>query len=136
MHHGPEWRGRGVGLAGASPAGRRGRSVARKRWLLLLSFGLITGAFGSSGAMAVGSVESAASRCDTAPTGSRVQDYFLRFTVPPGLMPDPQFDGHQARIQVHRVRPLYAHGRCRSVPNRAAVLIHAGVRPATSRPRR
>ncbi|MDX6348313.1 MAG: hypothetical protein QOF84_3103 [Streptomyces sp.] len=131
MHHGPEWRGRGVGLAGASPAGRRGRSVARKRWLLLLSFGLITGAFGSSGAMAVGSVESAASRCDTAPTGSRVQDYFLRFTVPPGLMPDPQFDGRQARIQVHRVRPLYAHGRCRSVPNRAAVLVHGRNLPGT-----
>jgi pimeloyl-ACP methyl ester carboxylesterase len=109
--------------------------VARWRRRLLLasglSFGLLTGAFGSTGAMAVGGVGSASSRCDTAPTGSRVQDYYLPFTVPPGLMPDPQFDGRQAKIQVHRVRPVYAHGKCRNVPNRAAVLVHGRNLPNT-----
>ncbi|MET7703026.1 hypothetical protein [Streptomyces sp. NPDC005485] len=105
--------------------------MTRKRWLFVLSLGLITGAFGPGGAMAAGSVESAASRCDSAPTGSRVQDYFLHFTVPAGLMPDPQFDGRQARIQVHRVRPVYAHGKCRNVPNRAAVLVHGRNLPGT-----
>ncbi|MER5204765.1 alpha/beta hydrolase [Streptomyces sp. NPDC002825] len=39
-------------------------------------------------------------------------------------MPDAQFDGRPARIQVHRVRPVYANGKCPGVPNRAAVLIH------------
>jgi hypothetical protein len=43
-------------------------------------------------------------------TGVATEDYWLRFRVPPGLMPDPQFDGRRARIQVHRVRPVYAHG--------------------------
>jgi pimeloyl-ACP methyl ester carboxylesterase len=79
--------------------------------------------------MAAGSVESAASHCDTAPTGSLAQDYFLHFTVPPGLMPDPQFDGRPARIHVHRVRPVYAHGKCRNVPNRAAVLVQGRTTP-------
>jgi pimeloyl-ACP methyl ester carboxylesterase len=39
-------------------------------------------------------------------------------------MPDRQFDGRRAEIQVHRVRPVYAHGKCRDVPGRAAVLVH------------
>ncbi|MER7000952.1 alpha/beta fold hydrolase [Streptomyces sp. NPDC000410] len=46
-------------------------------------------------------------------------------------MPDPRFDGRQARLQVHRVRPVYANGKCRSVPTRAAVLIHGGAQPGS-----
>ncbi|MGR6318848.1 hypothetical protein Q2K19_31750 [Micromonospora soli] len=67
---------------------------------------------------------SSAAGCDKAPTGVQVSDHFLPFTVPAGLMPDPQFDGLPAELQVHRVQPVYAHGKCHSVPNRAAVLIH------------
>ncbi|MFE9694904.1 alpha/beta fold hydrolase [Micromonospora sp. NPDC005806] len=66
----------------------------------------------------------AAAGCDKVPTGVQVSDHFLPFTVPAGLMPDPQFDGLPAELQVHRVQPVYAHGKCHSVPNRAAVLIH------------
>jgi pimeloyl-ACP methyl ester carboxylesterase len=63
------------------------------------------------------------------PTGVQVSDHFLPFTVPAGLMPDPQFDGLPAELEVHRVRPVYANGKCHSVPNRAAVLIHGGNYP-------
>ena len=38
-------------------------------------------------------------------TGVATEDYWLRFRVPPGLMPDPQFAGRPARLWVHRVRP-------------------------------
>jgi len=58
------------------------------------------------------------------PTGVETSDYFLHFDVPPGLMPDPQFDGKPAKLEVHRVRPVYKHGKCQEVPNRAIVLIH------------
>ncbi|MGR6318201.1 alpha/beta hydrolase [Micromonospora soli] len=68
----------------------------------------------------------AAAACDKAPTGVQVSDHFLPFTVPAGLMPDPQFDGLKAELQVHRVQPVYANGKCASVANRAAVLIHGG----------
>ena len=64
--------------------------------------------------------------CDTAPTGVETTDYSLPFEVPVGLMPDPQFDGLQAQLEVHRVRPVYAD-KCPSVPNRAVVLIHGRV---------
>ncbi|MBT2440150.1 alpha/beta fold hydrolase [Streptomyces sp. ISL-36] len=63
-------------------------------------------------------------RCDREPTGVSATDHWLSFTVPPGLMPDPKFDGRPAKIQVHRVQPVYAHGKCPRVPNRAAVLVH------------
>lgn len=66
---------------------------------------------------------SLAANCDMAPTGVQVTDDMLHFTVPRGLMPDRKFDNRPAELQVHRVRPVYAH-KCRSVPNRAAVLIH------------
>jgi pimeloyl-ACP methyl ester carboxylesterase len=39
-------------------------------------------------------------------------------------MPDSQFDGLNAKLVVHRVKPAYAHDPCPSVPRRAAVLIH------------
>lgn len=100
------------------------RAVSRDGGRFLLSVCLITGAFGSGSATAAGGLGSSVKRCDTAPTSIAVSDHWLRFTVPPGLMPDPQFDGQPARIQVHRVRPVYAHGKCSSVANRATVLIH------------
>jgi pimeloyl-ACP methyl ester carboxylesterase len=49
--------------------------------------------------------------------------------VPPGLMPDPRFDGRPAKLEVHRVRPVYAHGRCPSVAVRAAVLVQGRTPP-------
>src|SRR5262245_25221854 len=62
--------------------------------------------------------------CDMEPTDVETSDYFLNFNVRPGLMPDPQFDGKPAQLHVHRVRPVYKHGKCSGVPNRAVVLIH------------
>ena len=67
--------------------------------------------------------------CDMSPTGVETSDYFLNFIVTPGLMPDPQFDGRPAQIHVHRVRPVYKHGKCDGVPNRAIVLIHGRTIP-------
>lgn len=67
--------------------------------------------------------------CDLEPTGVETSDYWIHFNVPPGLMPDPQFDGKPAKLQVHRVRPVYKHGKCSGVPNRAMVLIHGRTVP-------
>lgn len=100
-----------------------GRSGARTRWLLLCVC-LITSAFGFGTPTMAAATEPSARQCDEAPTGVATHDHWLRFTVPPGLMPDPQFDGQPAKIQVHRVQPVYANGKCPGVPNRAAVLIH------------
>jgi pimeloyl-ACP methyl ester carboxylesterase len=82
--------------------------------------------------MATASIDPSApgSGCDGAPTGVATHDYWLRFKVPPGLMPDPQFDGLPAKLEVHRVRPVYANGKCPSVPNLAVVLIHGRTVPA------
>jgi pimeloyl-ACP methyl ester carboxylesterase len=62
--------------------------------------------------------------CDEVPTGVATRDHWLHFKVPAGLMPDPQFDGRPAKLEVHRVSPVYANGKCPWVSNRAAVLIH------------
>jgi hypothetical protein len=43
-------------------------------------------------------VRSYAADCDTTPTGIETQDYRLYFVVPPGLMPDAQFDGRPAGL--------------------------------------
>ncbi|MFF4693263.1 alpha/beta fold hydrolase [Streptomyces sp. NPDC001307] len=86
-------------------------------------------AVGSGNSMAAAGATSSARRCDKVPTGVVARDHWLHFRVPAGLMPDPQFDGRQARLQVHRVRPVYAHGKCSSVPTRAAVLIHGRTQP-------
>lgn len=56
------------------------------------------------------------------------EDYWLRFRVPPGLMPDSQFDDRPARLQVHRVRPVYENGKGPS-ERRAVVLIHGRTVP-------
>jgi len=69
------------------------------------------------------SAEALAVDCDIVPTAVETTDYSLPFEVPTGLMPDPQLDGRQAQLGVHRVRPVYAN-KCPSVPNRAVVLIH------------
>jgi pimeloyl-ACP methyl ester carboxylesterase len=92
---------------------------------------LIIGASGSGDTMAAASIESSAQRsgCDEVPTGVATQDYWLRFNVPPGLMPDKQFDGLPAKLQVHRVRPVYANGKCSGVATQAAVLIHGRIAP-------
>jgi len=62
------------------------------------------------------------------PIGTVTEDYFLPFTVPPGLMPDRQFDGRPARLQVHRVQPVYGLGD-RPTVRRAVVLIHGRTVP-------
>ena len=107
--------------------GRRGwtggRAGARTRWLLLCVC-LIASAFGFGTPSMAAATGPSARQCDEAPTGVATHDHWLRFTVPPGLMPDPQFDGLPAKIQVHRVQPVYANGKCPGVPSRAAVLIH------------
>jgi pimeloyl-ACP methyl ester carboxylesterase len=61
--------------------------------------------------------------------GVETTDYWLNFNVPPGLMPDPQFDGLPAKLEVHRVRPIYKHGKCNGVPTLAIVLIHGRTIP-------
>ncbi|WP_156312943.1 alpha/beta fold hydrolase [Micromonospora sp. HK10] len=95
------------------------RALARAAVTILA----VTAITAATSTAAVGRVSLTAA-CDTVPTGVRASDHWLPFTVPAGLMPDAQFDGLRAHLQVHRVRPVYAHGRCRSVPSRAAVLIH------------
>ena len=67
--------------------------------------------------------------CDVVPTGVASRDHWLHFKLPPGLMPDAQFEGRPAKLQVHRVRPVYAHGKCAGVRSRAAVLIHGRTVP-------
>jgi hypothetical protein len=93
-----------------------------RRWRVVLAVCLITGAAGSGNLLSAAT--SAADICDKTPTGVTTSDYFLDFTVPAGLMPDPQFDGRPAKIQVHRLQPVYSHGKCPEVAARAAVLIH------------
>ena len=100
-----------------------------RSWRVLLAVCLIAGGTGS------GNQISAADICDKAPTGVDTSDYFLDFMVPPGLMPDPQFDGRPASLQVHRVQPVYRHGKCPESPNRAAVLIHGRTRHRPGRVR-
>jgi pimeloyl-ACP methyl ester carboxylesterase len=91
---------------------------------LRLLFGVCLIVCGCS--MAAADVTSWADDCDSVPTGVETTDYRLYFTVPPGLMPDRQFDGRPAELEVHRIRPVYAD-KCASVPSRAAVLIHGRV---------
>src|SRR5688500_13528992 len=50
----------------------------------------------------------AAPACDEAPTGVERSNYLLPFKMPAGLMPDSRFDGKDAKLEIHRVRPLYA----------------------------
>jgi pimeloyl-ACP methyl ester carboxylesterase len=96
--------------------------------VLILRSGF-AGTTSSASATGAGSLPSSqpAQGCDMEPTGVETSDYWIHFKVPPGDMPDPQFDGKPAKLEVHRVRPVYAHGKCRGVPNHAIVLIHGRV---------
>lgn len=69
--------------------------------------------------------------CDSAPTGVARSVEKLPFTIPPGLLPDPQFDGRAAELAVHVVKPVYAHGKCPDVATHALVLVHGRLVPAT-----
>ncbi|MFD7626311.1 hypothetical protein ACFV7Q_09720 [Streptomyces sp. NPDC059851] len=108
--------------------GKRHKFRARTRWPLL-GICLIMSAFGSATTSMAAAAKPSAEQCDEVPTGVAASNHFLTFRMPPGLMPDPQFNRRPARIQVHRVRPVYANGRCPGVTNRAAVLIHGRVQP-------
>lgn len=73
------------------------------------------------------------SNCDRKPTGVEVEDYYLYFQVPDGLMPDnDRFTGRDAKLRVHRVRPVYANGKCPGVPNLAVVLVHGRSVPGST----
>ena len=75
---------------------------------VMLKVCLIIGAGGSGGTLAAASIEGSAQQpgCDEVPTGVATENYWLRFKVPPGLMPDKQFDRRQARLQ------CIGFGRC------------------------
>jgi pimeloyl-ACP methyl ester carboxylesterase len=60
--------------------------------------------------------------CDKAPTGVETTDYMLNFITE--NMPDPQFNGRDAQIHVHRIKPEYANGKCPWVPNQAVIFVH------------
>ena len=65
---------------------------------------------------------------ERAPSRIVTEDYSLGFNVPDGLMPDSQFNGLDAEIQVHRIKPEWDPGqRPSSVP--AVVLIHGRTVP-------
>jgi len=63
-----------------------------------------------------------AKTCDKTPTGVEAEDYFLSFKTE--NMPDKDLNGLDAEIRVHRVKPVYANGKCPGVINHAAVLVH------------
>src|SRR5215217_8176089 len=63
-------------------------------------------------------------------TGTETEDYLLRFRVPDGLMPDKQFDGRPARLQVHRVRPVYENDKIPSEPPQPWCSSTAALSPA------
>lgn len=74
-------------------------------------------------------IESAGLGCDEAPTGVAAGDHWVHFRVPAGLLPDSRFDGRPAKLEVHRVAPVYANGACPWVPKRVAVLVHGRTVP-------
>ena len=98
------------------------RAAAAVICLVLAACGSVT--------VAAAAARPAAPGCDEVPTGVKTSDHWLHFKVPPGLMPDAQFDGRPAKLEVHRVSPVYANGKCQSVPNRAIVLVHGRTVPA------
>src|SRR5262249_13877023 len=67
---------------------------------------------------------SVAEACDDTPTGIDRERVWLHFKMPAGLMPDDQFDGLPAKLEVNHVRPVYAHGKCPPVLSYAAVRVH------------
>ena len=57
-------------------------------------------------------------------------DYPIEFTT--SNMPDPQFDGLSASLNVHRVKPVFPRGCPNVLPIRALVLVHGRTIPATA----
>lgn len=108
-------------------SGRRRLRVAVVGLLALAAAGAV--ATQGSTASPRASIKSSGPGCDEMPTGVAARDHWLRFKVPPGLMPDAQFDGRRAKLNVHRVSPVYANGKCPWVPSRAVVLIHGRTVP-------
>ncbi|MFF7725454.1 alpha/beta fold hydrolase [Streptomyces sp. NPDC008001] len=94
------------------------------RRFLVAGVCMAVGAVGLGGLMTLRGLGAPSATCDDKPTDITTSDYALDFAVPSGLMPDPQFNGQKAQVQVHRVQPVYEHGRCEQTPARAAVLIH------------
>jgi pimeloyl-ACP methyl ester carboxylesterase len=68
-------------------------------------------------------------RCDKEPTGVAEEDIFL--DVVTENMPDPTLDGQMVQMRVHRVKPVYAHGKCSSVRNEAIVMVHGRSAPGS-----
>src|SRR5215475_9762585 len=62
--------------------------------------------------------------CDMDPTGVEARDYFLNFIVQD--MPDKQFNSLPARIEVHKVFPVYKHGKCNPEINNPAIVMIQG----------
>ncbi|GAA2713182.1 MULTISPECIES: alpha/beta hydrolase [Streptomyces] len=100
----------------------RPATAAGRRWLVIGAC-LALAVTGLGGLVAADRLWGAAS-CDKEPTDINTTDYSLDFTVQSGAMPDPQFNGQAAKLHMHRVQPVYEHGRCSGTPARAAVLIH------------
>ena len=65
-----------------------------------------------------------------APTTVERSDYFLEFTT--SDMPDVQLNGLPARLDVHRVRPVFPAACPNITPIRALVLVHGRTVPATA----
>jgi pimeloyl-ACP methyl ester carboxylesterase len=104
------------------------KATLRRLWRLRRATSIVVGLAVMVGLLAGGTMAGASS-CDTVPTGVATEDYFLNFKEPHGLMPDPQFGEIAAKLHVHRVRPVYANGKCSGVATQAAVLIHGRTTP-------
>jgi pimeloyl-ACP methyl ester carboxylesterase len=104
----------------------RGTAGNRRLWLAVVGLLALAAAGGvaTPGSPASASFESSGLGCDEVPTGVATRDHWLHFNVPAGLMPDPLFDRRPAKLEVHRVSPVYAKGKCPWVPTKALVLIH------------
>jgi len=64
------------------------------------------------------------------PVGVDRSDYSIEFTT--SDMPDSQFDGLQAQLDVHRVKPVFPRGCPNISPIKALVLVHGRTIPATA----
>jgi len=64
------------------------------------------------------------------PTSVERSDYFIEFTT--STMPDGQFSFVPARLDVHRVKPVFPTGCPKISPIRALVLVHGRTIPASA----
>lgn len=72
---------------------------------------------------------SKAKACDKTPTGVYSEDQYI--DVVTENMPDPDFNGIQAQLRVHRMGPVYAHGQCPNVHNYSVVMVHGRAAPGS-----